>query len=35
MTRDGERLPIGYYSCQLSGAESRYNATEMEALAIL
>ena len=33
--RDGEELPVAYYSRQLKGAEVRYSATELEALAVV
>ena len=33
--RDGESLPVAFYSCQLRGAERRYSATELEALAVV
>ena len=33
--REGEWTPSAYYSRQLRGAESRYSATELEALAVL
>ena len=33
--RDGEILPAAFYSCQLRGAEVRYSAMELEALAVL
>ena len=31
----GESLPVAFYSCQLRGAERRYSATELEALAVV
>jgi len=31
--RNDERLPVAYYNKQLSGTESKYSATEIEALA--
>ena len=33
--RDGEILPAAFYSRQLQGAEVRYSATELEALAVV
>ena len=33
--RDGEALPVAFYSRQLRGAETRYSATELEALAVV
>ena len=32
--RNGEELPVGYYSKQLQGAQKHYSATELEGLAI-
>ena len=32
--RDGETLSVAFYSQQLRGAETRYSATELEALAV-
>jgi len=32
--RDGERLPVAFFSRQLRGAQTRYSAQELEALAI-
>ena len=32
--RDGEELPVAFYSKQLQGAQHRYSATELEGLAI-
>ena len=34
VVREGVELPVGFYSKQLQGAEKRYSATELEALAI-
>ena len=34
VVREGVELPVGFYSRQLQGAEKRYSATELEALAI-
>ena len=33
--RDGETLPVVFYSRQLRGAETRYSATKLEALAVV
>ena len=33
--RDGEQLPVAFYSRQLQGAEKRYSITELETLAIV
>ena len=33
--RDGEELPISFYSKKLSPAETRYSATELEGLAVV
>ena len=33
--RDGEELPIGYFSRKLSSPERRYAATELECLAVV
>ena len=33
--RDGVKLPVGFFSRQLRGAEKRYPATELECLGIL
>ena len=33
--RNGEELPVGYYSQQLQGAQRSYSATELEGLAVL
>ena len=32
--RDGEELPVGYFSRQLQGAQRHYSATELEGLAV-
>ena len=33
--RNGEELPVGYYSKKLSPAEQKYAATELECLAVI
>ena len=33
--REGETLPVAFYSRQLRGAETRYSATELEDLAVV
>ena len=33
--RNGEELPVSFFSRQLRGAESRYSATELEALGLV
>ena len=33
--RERKRLPVAHFSQQLTGAEVRYSATELEALAIV
>ena len=33
--REGETLPVAFYSRQLDGTEHRYSVTELEALAML
>ena len=35
VVRDGKEMPVAFYSRQLRGAEKRYSATEMEALAVV
>ncbi len=35
VVRDGQTLPVTFFSKQLQGAERRYSATELEALAVL
>ncbi len=34
VVRDGQTLPVAFFSKQLQGAERRYSATELEALAV-
>ncbi len=33
--RDGQLLPVAFYSCQLHGAEKHYSAQELEGLALM
>ncbi len=33
--RDGDVLPVAFFSQQIRGAEHRYSATELEALAVV
>ncbi len=33
--RDGDILPVAFFSQQIRGAEHRYSATELEALAVV
>ena len=35
MVRDGKEMPVAFYSRQLRGAEKRYSATELKALAVV
>lgn len=35
MVRDGERRPVAFFSKQLSGAQKRYSAQELECLAVV